>query len=157
MWLLQCDEPAGQEKVGVGYCSRQDVIHKSAHRFAGALVIQSRCSYMFVRPPAQPRLYCVFYEGVSRWRLVWFCQVCTASCGCPLLGCSLFWFLGVAGLILPPPYNNINSGVAWSSDLVIIRAHGPPRPRGAGHACEYHPAQHRHMYIICCLAQSGIY
>ena len=37
------------------------------------------------------------------WSLVWFRWVCTASCGCALLGCSLFGFLGVARLILPSP------------------------------------------------------
>ena len=32
-----------------------------------------------------------------------FGLVCTASCGCPLLGCALFWFLGVAKLVVPSP------------------------------------------------------
>ena len=42
---------------------------------------------------------CVFFLGLSWWRLVWFCYVHTASCSFLLLAGSLCWFLRFEGLI----------------------------------------------------------
>ena len=51
----------------------------------------------------------MFYTRVYRVG-VWFGfgRSARASCGCPLLGCSLFWFRVVARLILPSPCNTIS-------------------------------------------------
>ena len=54
-----------------------------------------------------------------------------------------------------------NAWVSWNGELAVMHAHqplGPPRQRGARHACEHHRVQHLYpcMYIHCCLAHWGI-